>query len=109
MRTRWAWRKNVMDLNKGIPRRTDAPLGTYLYLLLACVMSAPALATDPIDPNHYQLHFRIDLTDTDGYATAQVSVTQSTALLRKVRFNAPADRYKEFSADGSIKRDGNRL
>lgn len=54
----------------------------------------------------YQLSFAADLTRTDGYAKARISVKQTTNLLREVRLRAPANLYTEFSGDGSIHRDG---
>jgi hypothetical protein len=61
------------------------------------------------DSDHYRLLFEVDLTRTDGYASARISVAQTTGLLREVRLRAPVDVYTNFSGDGTIHRDGTIL
>ncbi len=72
-----------------------------LALLIAIV---PAHARTQQNP--YQLLFEVDLTRTDGFANAQISVTQESTLLREVRFRAPTGQYSNFTGDGMIRRDG---
>lgn len=78
----------------------------FLFLLTLSVTTFPSIAMDNPKPDIYQLHFAVDLTRTDGYATAQITVSQQASLLREVRLRAPSDLYANFSGDGSIRREG---
>jgi len=103
------------------PRLHLALISVYCFLLVAGTAPAMALekdmekatetetATDKPATGHYQLEFVLDLTRTDGSLTAQISVVQSTQLLREVRLRAPADRYSEFSGDGDIHRESDLI
>jgi len=79
---------------------------TPLLLAILLMATTPTIASAKVDANHYQLHFEIDLTRTDGFAKARISVAQDTNLLREVRLRSPASRYSDFSADGTMHRDG---
>ena len=82
------------------------PIPLFLFLLTLSITTLPSIAMGKPKHDLYQLHFAVDLTRTDGYATAQITVSQQTSLLREVRFRAPADLYKKFSGDGAIRREG---
>jgi hypothetical protein len=77
-----------------------------LYLLTLSITALPSIAMGSPKHDLYQLHFAVDLTRTDGYATAQITVSQQMPLLREVRLRAPADLYANFSGDGAINREG---
>ncbi len=81
-------------------------ISIFLFLLTLSITALPSIAMNNPRHDSYQLHFSVDLTRTDGYATAQITVSQQTSLLREVRLRAPADLYTNFSGDGSIRREG---
>ena len=79
---------------------------TLLILLVLFTAMAPSHAKGKSDQAHYRLLFEVDLTRTDGFAHARLSVEQSADLLREVRLRAAPDQYTDFSGDGTIHRDG---
>lgn len=83
-----------------------ALLRTVALLLAMVTITTPSFAVDEPDQDHYRLHFEVDLTRTDGYASARISVQQAAHLLREVRLRSPADLYTDFSGDGAIQREG---
>jgi len=88
------------------PRLQNALLRVCVFLFVAFTATVPSIATGKPDPGHYQLLFEVDLTRTNGLASARISVEQATELLLEVRLRAPADLYTDFSGDGTIRRDG---
>ena len=77
-----------------------------IFLLVLTTATTPSNATGKPESDQYQLLFAVDLTRTDGFATARISVAQTTNLLREVRFRASAGLYTDFSGDGTIRREG---
>lgn len=86
--------------------RTHALTRACTILLVALTATAASAAPKTPVQNHFRLHFEVDLTRTDGFANAKISVDQSGNVLREVRFRAPADLYRGFVGDGTIRRDG---
>jgi hypothetical protein len=54
----------------------------------------------------YQLAFELTLQAGKRRAEAAIELKQKSTLLREARFRAPALRFKSFSGDGEIERDG---
>lgn len=61
------------------------------------------------DDSVYQLAYSAEFLPKDGHAAARIEVAQHGGRLRLLDFNAPPDRYTEFSGDGDITRTGERL
>ncbi len=70
-----------------------ALLRTVALLLVMITATTSSFAADKPDQDqdHYRLHFEVDLTRTDGFASARISVQQAAELLREVRLRSPAD------------------
>jgi len=87
-------------------RLQHALLRVCVFVFVVFTATMPSIAVGKPDPGYYQLLFEVDLTRKNGFAAARISVRQTTELLREVRLRAPTDLYKDFSGDGTIRRDG---
>jgi hypothetical protein len=67
------------------------------------------LAATAANPLAYPVTFGAQLRADQIEADAWISVTQKESRLQQVRLRAPADRYHDFSGDGEIRRQGDRL
>lgn len=76
-------------------------------LAIACGLMA--LAATAANPLAYPVTFGAQLRAGEIEAKAWISVTQKELRLQQVRLRAPADRYHDFSGDGEISRQGDRL
>ncbi|HET6564970.1 MAG TPA: hypothetical protein VFG52_06110 [Xanthomonadales bacterium] len=58
---------------------------------------------------HYETRFQARLDPATNSAAVSITIKQSSSLLRLVDLAAPEKRFSEFTADGEIERQGDRL
>ena len=75
-----------------------------LIALLVCARAGTALAAAD-----YDVEYRLDAAPAEGQVTVSMRVTQSTVLLRQVRFVNVGERYGKFDGDGTWRRDGDEV
>jgi hypothetical protein len=57
----------------------------------------------------YDLVFELSLIPGESVAEASITLKQPRLLMHTASFNAPADRFSDFSGDGKIKRNGDHV
>ena len=81
-------------------------------LLAAPVMACGGPGADTAAsgaPPEYELTYRVTPHPSRAGATVELELRQSSNLLHEVRFRAPGPRFSDFSGDGEVHRDGDRL
>jgi hypothetical protein len=76
-------------------------VGTAALLLMGSVAAA--------DERHYDVRYHARFLPEQDHVRARIEVEQPRARLVRLNFNAPEPRYSDFSGDGEISRDGDRL
>jgi len=81
---------------------------TLLICLIACTAcSAPASETeDDAATGDYSVHYTITPDPTAGVAEVEMTVVQDRGNLRELVFSADHSKFRDFSADGELSRDG---
>jgi hypothetical protein len=77
-------------------------------LLYLCLFLHHAQA-DAVVSNIYGVGFSANFTPETGNASVSITVEQTSHLLRLLDLSAASDRYGNFSGDGEITREGNRI
>jgi hypothetical protein len=78
---------------------------TVFVLCLALTGSAQADSGPP----RYEAAFHARFVPADGVAEVEITVRQTAGELIRLDFAAPAERYQDFAADGTLERTGDRV
>lgn len=85
--------------------RPRTPLTPMLMAAALALGSGAAHADDGAFGLHYSAHFE----PAEGSVAGRIEVEQSDGELRELDLDAPESEYRDFSGDGKLTRDGDRL
>ena len=84
-------------------------LRLQVLILFATALVLPAAWSQDAPNRVYQVNYSGTFKPSEGIFAARIEVRQETHLLRVLDFAAPESHYRDFSGDGEIRRDGDRL
>jgi hypothetical protein len=80
-----------------------------VVLILAFALAACAGAASDSEGAGYDLEIAVSLVPEEGAAEVILTVSQTSAALKGLDFNAPAERFSNFRGDGRIETDDGRV
>lgn len=95
----------------GLSRRRLG-LGLFVAAFACLFLTLPlrgSAQTDATGGRPYEVRFSAHFVPADAQVRASIAVSQPEHRLRRLNFSAPANRFSDFSGDGEIRREGQRL
>lgn len=97
-------------MNYCLRRMGPGPLLFPLFLLLLALSAAQLSAAQAAQAAvRYDTHFQARLDPETGTAAVSITINQPEARVRLIDLAAPANRYSDFTGDGTIERQEDRL